>query len=347
MMPKVKYRLWSMFALIALVACKSNPSENASEDIAAPVVRVVYPQQKYHQQKLEFSGTLKPWREANLGTSIPGRVENIYFPQGSYVKQGDLIAQLSAEPAIMAHIEMQTLETDYQRVSRLKERGSITQQDFNHVEAQYKAARAKHDLMQKNTRIYAPFDGYLAEILVQEGENFFFLPAVKPGMSHAPGIVRLMQMQPMKVEFRLPENQVAVLDKISEVKVKTDAFPQKEFNARVHRMQPIVSQTSRTVPVELAIDNPARELMVGMFARISLTLQGENLVFVPRQALVEENGKTWVWMVDAREKAIRRAVETGIVHQGKVAIAPADTNERIIVAGFASLEEGVAVQVKE
>jgi membrane fusion protein, multidrug efflux system len=341
----IRQHCFFIFLLFSLgfTSCDTGRSEEQTSETTLPVVRAQHPEERFYQRVLQYSATIKPWREANLGSSLPGRVEKIYFSEGSFVQQGALIAELGAEPALLAEVEKNTLENEYNRVLRLLERGSITRQEYEHVEAKYQAAKTKHDLMKKNTEIRAPFAGHIMEILVREGETFFFVPALQPGISFSPGIVRLMQLNPIKAEFHISEKELSLFRSASEITIEADALPGEVFRAELHKTGTMVSPTNQTIAMEVQIGNPDQMLMVGMQVKISVKLHGDTHVFIPSQSLVEENGQYFVWILDELQKPIQKPVDRLFMQGSDTAIKGLQISDRLIVSGFSGLKEGMDV----
>jgi len=119
---------------------RQNPSNHGGEKPKVEIYRI-------HTQdvplNLSYLGSFKPFKEATLGTTIPGKIEKIYTQEGEAVKEGQLLVQMSSELLLQSEIEYKTLEKDFQRVKNLVEKQSISQQDFDHVKARYEAAEAK------------------------------------------------------------------------------------------------------------------------------------------------------------------------------------------------------------
>lgn len=335
----------STLVAVLFFACNSQPATEDTEQSVLKNVRIVHPESKQYAHTIEYAGTLKPWREANLGTAIPGRVEKVFFEVGDLVPEGALIARLSAEPAIMAEVEKNALETDFNRVKRLRERGSVSAQEFDHLEAKYLAAVARHALMQKNTEVRAPFSGRLMEVMVQEGETFFFMPSPQMGMSFNPGIVRLMQTQVLKTVFHVPDTELEWLSKAKSVEIVVDALPDRRFNASIHSVSPMVSQTGRTVEVEVRMDDPDPALKVGMFARTRLVMPAEELLFVPAHAVREMEDRSYVWIVGDTDVAERRWVMPKVQHKCQMAVDGLHKDDRVVVSGISNIREGDRVAV--
>ncbi len=335
-----------LMMILVMGACRQEETAKTDPGESITTVSVRFPEKRNHQQTWQLAGTLKPWKEANLGSAIPGKVEKIYAREGELVEKGTLIAKMSAEPAIMAKVEYETLKTDFERVERLLEKGSVTQQEFDHVQGQYKAAKAKYDLMEKNTMIRAPFKGQIMEILINEGETFFFHPALASGISHAPGIVRIMQTQPMKTVINIPENIIPKIDQLEEITITSDLYPQQQFKGRMLQLKPLVSETTRTAPLEIQVDTRGEVLMVGMFVKVKLKLKSGEYLFVPRHMVIHEEESTFVWTITNESIAQKNNVKQLFISDGYAAIEGIQEDTRIVSAGMELLEEGMMVEVK-
>ena len=167
---KTKIGLLILVVFFANISCKhkSSSDTDAIETVAVTVATV---DEREYAPVLNFSGTVEANRKANLATTLPGRVEKIYFKEGDYIPQGKIIAELSDEMLIQAMVECETLKKDFERIRRLKEKGSVRVIDYDHIKAKYEASEAKVRLMRKNTTITAPFSGVLTDIMIEEGEN--------------------------------------------------------------------------------------------------------------------------------------------------------------------------------
>lgn len=333
------------FMVILLFSCNSNDKDENDYQNDVSEVSVIIAEKESFRPVLTFTGTIKPFREANLGTAIPGRVEKLYFSEGDWVNKGALLVQLSGEATAMARYEYETLKKDYERVERLRERGSATQQDYDHVKAKFKAAEAKYDFFKSNSEVRAPFSGVIVEYLVNEGETFTFSPGLEPGYSHASGILRLMQLNPVKATINVGENIIPQLDNIIEVSISTDVYTNEEFEGEITFIKPVLSPASRTAPVEVTINNPDNKLMPGMFARVNLKMEEDSLVFVPRHAVLDKDERTgYVWMIK-RSKAKKIQINILDEHNGRFAVTGIRHGDTIAVSRINALIENMDVKV--
>jgi len=337
-------RLILIFLVISTFSCNRNEDITNNSNDNSKGVSVLIAEKEIYKPVMTYTGTIKPYREANLGTAIPGRIERLYFSEGDRVSKGSLIVQLSGEATAMARYEYETLKKDYERVERLRERGSVTQQDYDHIKAKYKAAKAKYDFFKNNSEVRAPFSGVIVEYLVNEGETFSFSPGLEPGYSHSSGIVRLMQMDPVKVSIDVNETLIPNLNKVKQTEITTDAYPDERFEGKITFLRPVLSPVSRTATVEITVDNPDNKLMPGMFARVKLEMAEDSLVFLPRHIVTDRENQTgYVWLIK-NGKAIRKQTNIIKEHNGRFAVTGILQGDTIVVSGLYELSEGKEVR---
>ncbi len=336
-------KLILIFLVISTFSCNRDEGITNNNDDNSKGVSVLIAEKVSYKPVITYTGTIKPYREANLGTAIPGRIERLYFSEGDRVSTGSLIVQLSGEATAMARYEYETLKKDYERVERLRERGSATQQDYDHVKAKYKAAKAKHDFFKNNSEVRAPFSGVIVEYLVNEGETFSFSPGLEPGYSHSSGIVRLMQMDPVKVSIDVNETLIPKLNKVKQTEITTDAYPDERFEGKITFLRPVLSPASRTAAVEITVNNPDNKLMPGMFARVKLEMAEDSLVFLPRHIVTDRDNQTgYVWLIK-NGKAIRKQTTIIKEHNGRFAVTGILQGDTIAVSGLHELSDGKEV----
>lgn len=295
---------------------------------------------------MEYSATLYAFREANLGAALPGRVEKIHIAEGNSVKEGGLIAELSDELLLQAEIENKTLEKDFERVSRLLAKETVAEQEYDHVKALFDASTAKLAMIRKNTEIRAPFSGTVIEHLVNEGENVSIMPSLTPGYSHSPGVVRLMQLDPVIARIEANEKDVTKIKKGQHARLRLDAYPDTEFSGQVSDIKSLVSTVSRTFTVEVRFSNPKHAIKPGMFGTVSLSLPERNGVFIPRFALMQQPGTGERYVFVAKEGTAERRVVTELFSDNDyVAVDGVTEGEDIVTDGKTKLESGAKVTV--
>ena len=155
-----------LFAVCLVLMTTACSTQNKSEENEVKAVRVTVAESvetEYHPI-LNYSGTAEANRKVNLASSLPGRIEKIYYKKGDFVAQGAKIVELSDEMLIQAQVENETIKKDYERLNRLKEKGSISLIDFDHIKAKYEASEAKVKMLKKYDHygtVSRHFGGYL------------------------------------------------------------------------------------------------------------------------------------------------------------------------------------------
>jgi len=337
-------RLTLLLPLLLMTACGRQP-EAQTEKTTVPVTVCSVQTETYTPQHF-CSGTVHASKEANVGASLPGRIEKIHVTEGQRVRKGALLAELSDELLTTAEIEYRTLKKDYDRVKRLSDKETVAVQKFDHVAAKYEAAKAKYELLLKNTRIRAPFDGVVVERLLEEGENFSFFPAVKPGYSHAMGIVRLMALNPIHVEVEVGEKNLVQLKPGMAAKISTDAWPGRVFEGSIGAVQPMLSTLTRTAVVKIALANSDNALKPGMFARVTLEMPRAQGRFIPRTAVLRTPGTALDYVFVAEAGRARRISITRLAEQGdRLSVSGLTPDDLVILSGKQKLKDGSPIEI--
>ncbi len=333
--------------LVSLQACKSKTAEVTTEPtIISETVKITHAFIGEYMPTLEYTGTFYAYQEANLGTALPGRVEKIYYQKGSHVKKGDLLVELSQELLTQAMIENIAIKTDFGRIERLREKGSVTSQDYDHLKAKLDASTEKVKLLKTNTEISAPFSGVIAGYLVQEGENYLFSPNLKAGYSMTSGIVRLMQTDRLTLKIDVNEKDLAKIKKGLKVSITTDVYPDIVFDGKVILIEPSLNVLTHSATTEILVENSKYLLKPGMFGHASVKLGMKEEMFIPQETVLRhagtgmnfiyhvENGK-----VQQKEVKIRAYVGTNVL------IDPIPEYLQIISSGKNKVQIGASVKI--
>ena len=334
--------------LLIMTSCGERKSTVAVsvQDQKVPV-KVVTAETKMYTPNLDLPGTAFADREANLGAALPGRVEKIYFPEGSHVKKGDLLVSLSGELYTQAQVEFDAIQKDYERVSRLNEKGSISEQDFDHVKAKYDASKAKVEMMKKNAEIVAPFSGTIVEYLVQEGENYFFNLNLDPGYSATSGILRLMKLDPIQVEVQINEKDLPSVRKGQKATVSFDAVQGTTIDGKISEIKPVLSTITHTATAKVEVSNGKGDIKPGMFAHVKIELPAYESVTVPLNAIYRQPGTPddYVFVVE-NSKVKRQKIERLYTDGDMVGVKGINAGEVVVTSGKDKLIDGSLVDIK-
>ncbi len=203
------------------------------------------------------------------------------------------------------------------------------------TQARVASARAQFD----KTTIVAPFNGVIGLREVSVGE------VLSPGQA----LVNLVRLDPMEVDFSLPEGELASVAAGQPVRLTVDAFPGQTFTGEVMAIEPVIDVNSRSAKVRARVPNPDYLLRPGLFARVTLEVgdAGASAIVIPEQALLQEGETRFVYVVKDG-KAARAVVTTGQRLPGRVAIVEGlSEGDQVITAGQAKpmMFEGAGVTV--
>lgn len=258
--------------------------------------------QKLHwDNRVEATGTLVPVNGADLTSEAGGIVEQIHFESGARVTKGQLLVTLDSREQqgelkrLRAQAEL--AELNRKRREQLYKLEAISKSDYDAAVAEAVAAKAAAEAQQGRVaqkQIFAPFSGTLG------------IRRVNPGQYVSPGtpIVTLQSLDPIDVDFTMPEQYTGVIQPGFEVKVSVAAEPDRKFDGKVIAIEPRVDVATRNFGVRARLPNPDGALRAGQFARIALQLPGAREVqVIPRTAINYSSYGTSVFVVQPRKKA--------------------------------------------
>lgn len=236
----------------------------------APPVTVSTMKAEYSpwQPLIKAAGSLRAIKGVNVTSQYGGLVTDIYFTPGSIVKQGtllvqlynnDLVAQLNALEA-QANLANITYHRDVGQLGV----GGVSQAQVDTDLANLKNYRAQvvaqAAIIQK-TMIHAPFTGKLGVSQVNPGQY------INPGDT----MVTLQALDPIWLDFYLPEQQLSKVAIGQAVAFTTDGLPGQTFTGKISTINPEIDTSTRNVEVEGTISNPKQVLLPGMFTQVEVT----------------------------------------------------------------------------
>jgi len=310
-----------------------------------PVVAVSEAREETWPSYLSAVGSLVAVAGIDVTNEVPGKVSAIRFESGAVVKEGQPLLELDAT-ADLAELEgllaaKRLAQVKYERLAELLPKKSASKADFDEAKALLDvaefAAEAKRAVIAKK-QVRAPFSGRLGIRKVDLGQYL------------APGspIVPLEALDPIYVDFSLPERHLAALAVGQEVFVAVQAYPGESFKGRITALDPGIEEGTRTVKVRAALQNPQERLRPGMFAEVQVLLSADQRVLtLPGTAITYAPYGDSVFVVVEGEQGLtvqRRQIETGESRQGRVAITKGlAAGERAVSAGQVKLRNGMPV----
>jgi membrane fusion protein (multidrug efflux system) len=286
-------------------------------------------------------GSLRSDESVTMRPEVAGRIIAIKFEEGQRVTKGQTLIQLDAAvnqaEVQQARTNLDLAKSKYERAVDLASRNFISGQARDESKSAYELAQASLALVEARiakTEIKAPFSGIIGLRVVSIGDY------VKEGAD----LVNLEAIDPIKIDFRVPENFLRDVKVGQTMKVALDAIPGKTYDGRIIAVNPLLDAAGRSVVVRAQVRNQDTTLRPGMFARINLLTQSKrNTMVVPEEALVPQGTDNFLFrIVDG--KANRVKVETGQRRDARVEIISGiEKDDTIVTAGQARLREGTPV----
>ena len=318
-----------------------------SQPMPAPVVDAVEVRAERFEPTLEAVGTVAAVQGVEVSNEVAGVVTEIRFESGDQVKAGQVLVVLddSVDRADLEGLRAaeKLAEIKLDRNTTLLRDRAVSRGDVDEATAQLDQARAlvkaKQATIDKKT-IRAPFAGQLGIRQADLGE---FLPEGSP-------IVPLQSLDPVYVDFSLPERHLSALHESQAVRVLVAAYPERVFEGEVQAISPAIDTSTRNLKLRARLENPELALRPGMFARVSALLPVEEQVLtLPREAISFNTYGDSVFLIaeqDGTTKVQRRQVKTGAVIGEAVVIEDGlALGERVVLAGQVKLMNGQEVQI--
>ena len=297
---------------------------------------------------LDTVGNLRAVRGADLSAEIAGIVDQIQFESGEDVPAGAMLLRLrlNEEPARLAELRA---NADLAAVNLTRDTRENLAQAVSHAvvdtdRATLAADRAQVDAEQAlidEKLVRAPFAGRLGVRQVDLGQY------LQPGTP----IVTLQALDPIYVDFFLPQGELAGIAIGDVVHLEVDTFPGRRFDARIAAIAPRVDQASRTAQIRATLDNHDHALLPGMFATVRLeTGAPVDRITLPQAAIAFATYGSTVFVLARGPNGTRIAhqqlVVTGEQRGEQVAILSGLAGgETVVTAGQLKLHEGTPVVV--
>ena len=338
------FQAFKSVMIAKFMATLSNPPQTVSTMTASS--------QEWRSQ-LEAVGSLRAVNGANLSGQVAGIVSKIHFESGADVKKGDLLLEMLADDD-KAHLEALKATADLAKItlerdSALVKTNAVSQQTVDTDKGNLKNAEAlvaQQQALVDYKSITAPFSGRLGIRQVDLGQY----------LAAGTTIVPLQQLDPIYVDFYLPQQALAQIKVGQDVTGKVDTYPDKTFAGKISAINSLVDTTTRNVQVRATMQNPNNLMLPGMFATIDIdTSTPQNYVTLPQTAIAYNSYGNIVYIVDDKGKddkgqpkllARQTFVTTGATRGDQVSVLTGVKDGDVVVtAGQVKLRNGSPIIV--
>jgi membrane fusion protein (multidrug efflux system) len=301
---------------------------------------------------LRAIGTAVAVNGVTVSADLPGLVQQIAFESGASVARGDLLVRLDTrqEEAQLQAAESQRdlAKLNLERISGLHAEGIASNSDFDRVVAEHRQAEARVGELQatlERKRIRAPFTGVLGIRQVDLGQ---YLSGGSP-------IVALQSLDPIHVDFSVPQQEVSRLRAGGKVQVSIEGAESFELAGRISAVDSVVDAATRNVRVQATLANPSGRLRPGMFVRVELGLGAKDtVVALPASAVSFAPYGNSVFVVselkgpagESYRGVTQKFVSVGPTRGDLVGVtAGIEPGQEVVTSGAFKLRSGAAVKV--
>ncbi|GAB3923156.1 efflux RND transporter periplasmic adaptor subunit [Mucilaginibacter myungsuensis] len=292
---------------------------------------------------IDVTGTIDANERVNLTSQTAGNITAIYFKEGQRVSKGQLLVKVYDQD-LLASAQQLTYQAKLAkqvetRNKALYEKEAISLEEYETSQTGVNTLKAQADLIKAQvarTEIRAPFSGVIG------------LRNVSPGgyLSPQTSIATLVNMDPAKVTFSVPERYLSLIKPGSKITF-TVAASGKQYPATVYAIEPAIDAASRSAVIRAEAPNPKNELTAGSFAKINLTLdQIPKTIMVPTEVVVPDLKSSIVYLVKnglATPTPVKTDLRTDTKIQITEGLKPGDS---LIVSAIIQMRAKVPVVVK-
>jgi membrane fusion protein, multidrug efflux system len=305
------------------------------------------------QARIEAVGSLRALNGADLSIEVSGVVDSIAFNSGDDVKEGDVLLKLRSDDDLAKLQSLQAVadlnEITYERDQKQFKMQAVSQATIDTDVANLKNAKAQvaqqQAILDKKT-LRAPFAGHLGIRAVDLGQY----------LSAGTTIVTLQALDPIFMDFFVPQQAVDQIRIGQRVNVKVDAYKDQTFAGEISALNPRVDASSRNVQIRATLKNPDHKLLPGMYATVDIaTAAPQDLITLPQTAITYNPYGDTVYIVDTKgtdangkpQQIVRQTfVTTGATRGDQVSVLKGvNEGDMVVTSGQLKLHNGSMVAI--
>ncbi len=304
------------------------------------------------QKEIVAVGSLRAQRGADLSTQVGGIVSAVHFESGAEVEAGTLLVELSSADDVAKLNSLKAAaslaQTTYDRDQRQLQAQAVSRQVVDTDEGNLRSAQAQVAQQQAIIDykfIKAPFSGRLGIRQIDVGQY------VSPGLA----IVSLQALDPIYVDFTLPQQNIAQIKTGQKVTALVDSFPGVEFTGTIAALNSRIDTATRNIQVRATIPNPDHKLLPGMFTTVRIAIGDvQKLVTLPQTSITYNPYGSTVFLVDQKKddngkdtlNARQVFVTAGDTRGDQVSVLKGvNDGETVVTAGQLKLRNGSPLNV--
>jgi RND family efflux transporter MFP subunit len=334
-----------------------------TNDLAVPTVSVMQPKKGANAEEVVIPGNIQAFVDAPIYARTNGYLKKWYMDIGTHVKAGQLLAEIDTPEVdqqlqgarsdlATADANEKLAETTSARYQDLKSTDSVSKQDVDNAQGDFAAKKATKESAAANLKrleetqafqkIYAPFDGVITARNTDVGD---LINSGNGGAAQE--LFHIAQISKMRVFVNVPEQYSQAAKPGLTADLTLAEFPNRRFTGKLTRTSNSIDPGTRTLLVEVDVDNPTGELFPGAYAQVHLKLpSGSPMFILPVSALIFQASGLQVATVDENNKAVIKPVTLGRDYGSEVEVVTGITgDEKVITNPPDSVVDGEQLRI--
>ncbi|WP_455588459.1 efflux RND transporter periplasmic adaptor subunit [Bacteroides rodentium] len=342
---RINVFLWMPIALVLFASCSGNKEKKKSWVLVKTEKAVGH--STGGEQEYPFIS--RPYRTSELSFRVGGPIDRFDVFAGNYYKQGSIIAEIDPRDFRIrkerSEAVYQQMKAEFERIRKLYEKNNISASQYEKVRADYVTAKTAFDIAScevEDTRLAAPFNGYVGEVYI---EKFQDVKATQPVLS-------LIDIDRLRIEAYVTQEVAASVQPLDSVEVCFDLYPGKRYRTQIVEVSKGTTRNNLSYLLTALLPNPDGKLLAGMSGKLRLHIAsdgGSKGVVVSQSSLCHRPTEgDYVWVVDEHNATVslRKVNKGGLLPDGKVVISwGLEENEVIAASGLRFLSDGMQVEL--
>ena len=344
--------------ILAVFILKLVSADSSRRGTPRPLV-VVGQMKNGDVMKIEsLTGDILPTQQASIFSKVSGNLEKIYFDIGQRVKPNQTIALIdttiynqNAKQAkanfMQASANYENSKLNFERNKKLLEQNLVSQQDLDNAKATYNVNLAQKEAAEAAYNNAVTQLSYcritaITKRLLDPGANITASTGTASSI-----LFMLMDTDHLKIMVNIPERSVPYLKNVKEVIIRADAIPNQTFKGNISKISGSIDLNTRTMAVEVAVDNSAQLLKPGMFATVQLLIEKKtNVPTLLNQVVLNDEKGDYVFVLNPDTTVTRKYIHVGIRMDTLFEIISGlNTGDKVVVIGQTLVKDNSKVKI--
>jgi len=291
-----------------------------------------------------LSSTIETESSVDVYPQTSGLVDELLVEEGDLVERGSLLARLDDEEYSLdeakAEVAFRKLENDFKRVEEMYQGDLISVEEYENVRYELRQAELEWDkskLLLRYTRIEAPITGVVSERLISAGDR----------INTSTRIFSIVNLDSLIAIVHVPEKEIYRINLRQRVRIGSDFIKGEEIKGWVKRISPVVDPNSGTFKVTVGLEAEGARLRPGMFVHVHIiTGTHEDTMLVPRDAIVYDGGREYIFIASEESTAARVELDKGFSNNQIVEVLSGiNHDDHVIVVGQSGIKDGAKIKI--